>query len=420
MKTLHERFVQMQTEQFLKKMGGLVPLSDDQEVAEEAVAAPIASKELEQRVKKVIEDTEQFFAHFGLTPERQEELFKMPVIQKGLDEIIAGVARERVELELLFGAPRNGWDPLPFEKSAETEKILKKLLKQAKTEKIEEIYMDEIFDRSAHEQIMAIQKRLSAALEDVKKATQEQKKAMTLPALPMMPKREPLPEVASAVALPDLREKRSIDADFERHYSEQLKVVMVQKDPLQQAVAETHLFPQNEAQSLEYKGEVSDNLQTQTEQVMGESSGNSEMRTVAAIVEDIEKMHSNKSNVAKLTEPVVISEADVFTAAVVDGETPKVFKKPPMVRANGIVISALKSRMQHKDEEQLSVITEDMGQNGQRGEQSPLNLFAGVTLPGLPFSGEASSGTNDTKNSENKSKTLVAYRRQVGPHRFQL
>jgi hypothetical protein len=269
-----------------------VHVSDDQEVAEEAVAAPIALKEFEQRVKKSIEDTEKFFAHFGLTPEKQEELFKIPVIQKGLYEIIAGVAQERVELELLFGVPRNGWDPLPFEKSAETEKILKKLLKQVKTEKIEEI-----FDRSAHEQVMAIQKRRSAALEDVKKATQEQKKAMTLTALCMMPKREPLPEVASAVALPDLWKKRSIDADFERHYSEQLKVVMVQKDSLQQAIAETNLFPQNEAQSLEYKGkvkgEVSDNLQTQIEHVMGQSSGNSEVRAVAAIVKDIEKMHSN-------------------------------------------------------------------------------------------------------------------------------
>jgi hypothetical protein len=48
----------MQTEQFPKKMCSLMPLSDDHEVAKEAIAAPIASKELGQRVKKVIEDTE--------------------------------------------------------------------------------------------------------------------------------------------------------------------------------------------------------------------------------------------------------------------------------------------------------------------------------------------------------------------------
>jgi hypothetical protein len=408
MKTLHEKFVRMQTEQFLKKIGGC-PLLDEEELEEEPVAAPIAPEALEQTIRKTIEETEQFFAYFGLTPERQEELFQMPIIQQGLDEIIAGVARERVELELEFGAPRNGWDPLPFEKSAETEKILKKLIKRTKEEKIEEVHVDTIFDQSAQEQIAAIQKRLSAALEEVKNATQEQRKAMALPTLPIVPKRESLAEVA--VPLSDLQEKRSIDADFKRHYAEQLKVVVSPQAP--RAVAETHPLPQDKTQFVDHKKTTVGDLQTQTEnKQLSECS----VRTVEAITKDIEKMRSDsESRAGQQSEPSMAAEEVLSPEVVVDEEMPKRIRKVPTTRANGIVISALKSKIQSG--EHSAVITEDMNK---QQDVPAVNLFEGVALPGLPLYGNASSETGDGQKGEGESKTLLAHRRQMGPRRFQL
>lgn len=402
----------MQTERFLKEMGGSLSLLDEQE---EAVEVPsMAPEELEQKVKKTIEEVEQFFAHFGLTSEAQEELFKMPIIQQNLDEVIAGVARERMELELEFGAPRNGWDPLPFEKSAETEKILKKLLKQTKTEKIEAIHVDEIFDRNAQEQIAAIQERLSAALEEVKNATHEQKKAMALPILPYVPKYEPLAEFTSTLVLPDLQEKRSIDADFDRHYSEQLEVVVSTKGP--QIITGTHLLPQNSTDD----GGISDGLQTQTEGVPEQSSGDLKVRAVELIANDIEKMRSRSRGETDRLSDSHIGDEVLSPVVAVDEVIQKVLRKVPTTRANGMVISALKSRIQLENKEKSSVITEPMDRDEQQMERLEINRFEGMTLPGLPFSGQVSSEIDDTHSGENKSKTLVAYRRQVGPHRFQL
>ncbi|MDR2371606.1 MAG: hypothetical protein LBD60_00460 [Puniceicoccales bacterium] len=413
MKTLHEKFIRTQTEQFLKKIGCCVPLSDDEEPEEEVETAPIALEDLEQTVMKTVEETEQFFAHFGLTPERQEELFQMPIIRESLDEIIAGVARERVELELEFGAPRNGWDPLPFEKSEETEKILKKLMKRTKEEKIKAVHVDTIFDQSAQEQIAAIQKRLSAALEEVKNAAQEQKKAMTLPALPVAPRRESLVEAASAVALSDLQEKRSIDADFKRHYAEQLKVVISPQNP--QAIPEAHPSPQNEAQLVDQQEATTKDLQTQTEN--GQPSKSPQVRTVEAITKDIEKMRFGSAiKAGQQSEPSMAAEEVLSPEVVADEEMPKILRKVPTTRTNGVIISALKSKIQKG--EHPAVITEDMELRHQ--DVPAVNLFEGGALPGLPLYGNASSGTGDSQEGEGKSKTLLTHRRQMGPRRFQL
>jgi hypothetical protein len=396
----------MRTEEFLKKIGSCLPLSEDWEAEEEAVAAPVVPEALEQEVRKTIEETEQFFAHFGLTSERQEELFRMPIIQQSLDEIIAGVARERVELELEFGAPRNGWDPLPFEKLAETEKILKRLMKQIKEETIEEVHVDTIFDQSAQEQIAAIQRRLSVALEEVKNATQEQRKAMTLPTLPVVPKRESLAEVTSAVPLPDLQEKRPIDADFKRHYAEQLKVVL--SPSAAQAATETHPLPQNETQFIDHKKTTTGDLQTRVEN----GQEYPQVRTVEAITKDIEKMRSGLKNEAiQECEPNTAPEKALSPEVVVDAEMPKILRKVSTTRANGIVISALKSKIQSGE----PVMSEDMDK---QRNVSAVNLFEGATLPGLPFYGNA--GIGDRREEESKSKTLLAHRRQRGPCRFQL
>jgi hypothetical protein len=392
MKTLHEKFVRMRTEHFLRKLGGCLSPSDDLEPEEEAEAAPIAPENLEQTVRKTIEETEQFFAHFGLAPERQEELFQMPIIQQGLDEVIAGVARERMELELEFGAPRNGWDPLPFEKSAETEKILAQLIQRKREEKIEEVHVDTIFDQSAQEQIAAIQQRLLAALEEVKNATQEQGKAMALPALPVVSRHESLAE--EALALPDLRDKRPINADFKHHYVEQLKVVPSPQAP--RTIAETQPIDRT----------ITGNSRIQAEQPV-ECPVHSECpRTVEAITKNIEKMRSGSERKAgQRSEPSGTLSPDVIG----DEEMPKMLRNVSTARANGIVISALKSKMQGG--EYPAVIAED-------GDRDGPNSFEGVALPGLPPYGNA--GTGGGREEEAKSKMLLAHRRQMGPRRFQL
>ncbi|MDR1591247.1 MAG: hypothetical protein LBR92_04630 [Puniceicoccales bacterium] len=410
METLHEKLVRMQTEEFMKKMGcPLLPLDEQEEEKEAvttAVVAPIAPEELERRVKKTIEEVEQFFAHFGLTSEGQENLFKMPIIQQVLDEIVAGVVQERMELELEFGAPRNGWDSLPFEKFAETEKILEKLFQQKKAEKVEEIHVDEIFDQSAQEQIAAIQERLSAALEEVKIATAKERKVMSMPLLPFTLKREP--EVIPTAALSNFQEKRTIDADFKRHYSEQLKVIMPHKEP--QVIAETHLLPQNAAQAVNREID----MDVKMENVPEWPSEKLQVREVEAIAKDIETMCS-KNGIGRPSADHNIATEETFSPDVVsDEEMPKIIRKVPVTPANGVVILALKSKIQNEKGKHM------MEENKASEEQLAVNLFNGVTLPGLPFSGKVLSKADDPQSGENQSKTLAACRRQIGPHRFQL
>jgi chorismate mutase len=416
METLREQFARLKSEEFLKKMTFPLSISAMEDLVERESKAeiPPTAEELDQKVKAIIQEAECFFARFGLTPDRQGELFEMPIIQQCLDEIILGVINEREELERTIGKPRNGWDRLPFERCAETEKILKKLPEKTKTEKIQEIHLDEVFDRSAQEQIAAIQERLSAALEEVKNAANEQRKAMTLPLLPSWPKHEPLAAAPLTVPLPDLREKRSIDSDFKRHYSETLKVVVPQKNP--PAVAEANLLPEDAAQSADHGGEIVDNLQMQTENVMGQFSGNLEARPVKTIMEDIEKMRSKADSKASFHLGSVGEEALPLPVDI-DEAMPEIVRKVPITRANGVVISALKSRIQQEKEKQRTV-TEHAEPN-ENYRQNPLaNPFEG--MPELPFSGRVLPGIGDNQDNENESKTLVAHRRQMGPHRFHL
>jgi hypothetical protein len=281
-------------------------------------------------------------------------------------------------------------------------------------EKIQEIHLDEVFDRSAQEQIAAIQKRLSTALEEVKNAVNEQRKAMTLPVLPSAPKREPLAAAALAATLPDLQEKRPIDINFKRHYSETLKIVV--PDPLPQAIDEANLLPQDAA--ADRREEISDNLQRREENAMGQSSENSEVRPLKAIAEDIEKMRSDANNKSSFT-PVSAAEKAPSPVVNTDGAMPKTSRKASIIRSNGIVISALKSKIQRAKGKQLAV-TEPMETDENHRQDSVVNAFTGMTLPNLPFSGKVLSDINDSQANENKPKTLMAHRRQIGPHRFHL
>ncbi|MDR3317193.1 MAG: hypothetical protein LBS71_00075 [Puniceicoccales bacterium] len=416
--TLHEKFARMQLEEWLKKTTIPMTLDELEKAMEKEKEVPPTLDELQQRVAKVIEDAEQFFARFGLTSDKHEALFQMPIIQQCLDEIMAGVSRERKELELTIGRPRNGWDLLPFEKLAETEKILQKLPEEIRTEKIKEISLDEVFDRSAQAQIEAIQKRLSEALKDVKKAVDAQKKAMTLPTLPLpllssSPKHEPLDRVTSAIALSDLQEKRPINIDFERRYAEQLKIVMPQNTS---TTAASNLSLQQETASI--ANENFSNLIAPEENINGKSSRDKEIREVAAIRADIEKMTAKKQDALDFSPSVAIFEDEPLQK--IEQEVVRSVKKSSRIGTNqSIVISALKSRMQHGNNEQPAIIEENIDGNEQQ-EKSLMNLFTGVTLPGLPFSGEQSQNNNTTTNVDNQSKTLAAHRRQTWPRRFQL
>jgi hypothetical protein len=99
---------------------------------------------------------------------------------------------------------------------------------------------------------------------------------------------------------------------------------------------------------------------------------------------------------------------------VVEEEMPKIARQVPTTSANGVVILALKSKMQSGKGKQPATVAE----NGNSGTQLAVNLFNGVVSPGSPLSENLSP--NDPQSDENKSKTLAACRRQMGPHRFQL
>ncbi|MDR0590779.1 MAG: hypothetical protein LBG09_02940 [Puniceicoccales bacterium] len=460
--SLFEKFARMQTEKWLEETTIPITLEEIDAAVEreEAEENSPSLEELKRRVQSVIDDAEQFFAQFGLTPESQEELFRMPLIQQRLDEVVEGVAQEREELERNIGRPRNGWNPLPFEKWAETEKILKNL-PQFKGEKIQEICAEGVFDRSAQEQIAAIQERLTAALVDVKKAVDEQREAIAQLPLPSPVKRETSSE-KSPLILPDSQEKRPIDADFERHYAEQLSIVMPPNKNTPQTIPATDVAHSHQTEPNHCGAENASDLVVCAADGAENAQENAAVRAVEAIREDIEKMVAQRNGFPEAPSEKAPPEAEWLPAAVTE-EMPKISRKPAAARpSQSVIISALKAKLQQGNEEKPAIVTEnvDSGKpqkeplvnffaevtlprlpsekkakyqgneeksaaiagnvdSGKPQKEPLVNFFAGVTLPGLPLSGKGLQ-PGEGKNVENAINTLASHRRQVGPRRFHL
>ncbi|MDR2807200.1 MAG: hypothetical protein LBB11_03525 [Puniceicoccales bacterium] len=423
-RTLHERFIRMQAEALLKKMGAPLHLLDveDEGVTSEKMKTLPSLDVWVPKAQSVIQEGEQFFAQFGLTPEKQEELFQMPIIQQSQSEIMAHVFREREELERTIGRPRQGWDPLPCERYAATDKILENLPQSIEHPKIEEIHLDEIFDRSAEEQIMAVQQRLTAALEEVKKAASEQKKSINLPRLPQR-SISPI-EVNTTAALPDLQEKCSIAIDFERRYAEQLKIVL--PDASTQMEVAVHQFSEEKEtetklRSSEHHSEIKcdadvtendDQKLPQHQQLQDQKT-----RSIEAISEDIEKMASMDQCQPLATTPAV----EVVPEAEVVGEVPAILRKVSGIHPHrGVLIAALKSKAQHQSGENFSNIKENIALLQSSEERLMDNLVQDKASPRLPSSMEALQNVTAARDGENSEKAMIAHRRQWGSRRLYL
>ncbi|MDR2200669.1 MAG: hypothetical protein LBN94_00935, partial [Puniceicoccales bacterium] len=315
--------------------------------------------------------------------------------------------------------PRDGWDPLPFEKFIATEKVLQKLPEPIEIEKVKEIHLEEVFDRAAEAQILAIQQRLSAALESVKKATQERQEEMRLPSLPTFVKREPSIEVASLAQLPDQDGKRSISVDLEQHYAKELKIIVPEEDTLKQAIRENGFSSKDKMATADALPQGETNLSHGNPTPDGKVSTTEEnvVRNVESITEDIEKMISKGED--RPLAPTV-SRGEEIPSAIADPKTQKVRKKLPSIRpSRGIVISALKSKIQQNDDKNPSAIRENVDSQGdQRNGDLIQELFAGMTGPKLPSSENVSS-EEEGRNTENNEK-VMAMQRQSKTRRFYL
>jgi hypothetical protein len=348
------------------------------------------------------------------------------MMQQCQDEIMATVFRERDELEHTIGKPRDGWDPLPFEKFMATERILQKLPEPIPIEKIKEIRLEEIFDRAAEAQILAVQQRLSEALESVKKAAQEQQEEMRLPALPTFTKRESSIEVAPLAQLPDRDEKRSINVDLEQHYAKQLKIVVPEEDTLQRAIKENGFSTKSETAITNDNHQSETGLSVANGGVIGNitSPEQSPLRSVEAIAEDIEKMVSRGED--RPPTPNVLPQKEISPPPVPNPELQKIRKKTSSIRpSRGIVISALKSKIQQGSPgdgpNQSATIRENVDPNGdQRSEDLVRNLFAGMAQPQLPLSENLSPEEENEKSNGNNERFMATHRQQSKTRRFYL
>jgi hypothetical protein len=411
MKTLREQLIRLKAEELLKKLGAPVSLLDLEE--EESKRLP-GEGELREKAQKVVDEAEQFFARFGLTEEKQEFLFQMPMLEGHWDEIATNVFLEREELERTIGRPREGWDPLPFERDGLMEKFLQNLPQEIGTEKVEEIHLDEIFDTSAREQILAVQRRLSEALENVKKASCEQKKTLTLPSLP---KRESSVQ-ATPIELADLSEKRQIEMHTEHHYADALKVIVAGEDPLKKAIADGKLLQDPDLTRKNQIIEESDFMESSELLIKNEllSGAKNEVRSAEAIVADIEKM-------AQKSKKIEDSPAVIIPEVVEPDEKNNISattKKSAVARPrHGIVISALRSQMQREQNPQTSIVTESLAQDADSKKTSEnKNPFLGHSLPQLPSL--ATLNFNNSEEGDGSGKIIAARRRQMVPRRFYL
>ncbi|MDR0418480.1 MAG: hypothetical protein LBH08_03560 [Puniceicoccales bacterium] len=356
MKTLHERLIRLKAEELAKKMGLPISILD----AEEEKGKPEKPTEtgtLTEQVQRIVDKTEQFFSRFGLTEDKQEELFQMPIIQEWQQEIMFNVFREREELERTIGKPRDGWKALPFEKSINAEKVLQKLSDDMKPEKVKEIHLDKIFDTSAEEQVAAISKRLSEALEDVQKMMVEQKKTLSLPPLP---KRNSTAQMESE--LPNLQEKRQIEAHTAHHYADELQVILTDPDPLKKVTTESS------APSIVQKNTTVEEDKPLGSPVLADApKKENEIRSSEEILADIEKTVKNSE---KVEENISVVAPEVVESIAADCRTVTLKKMSNIRPHHGIVISALKSQIQRKQNSQVTILAEPF-----HGENNP-NPFA--------------------------------------------
>lgn len=356
MKTLREKCIRAMTEGLLKKMGVPTTLLDVKEEPEKIVQPMVSVKDAE----RVMEKGDAFFARFGLKESEQEELFKTPLVQAALEEIITGVHSERHELERTIGKPRGGWKPLPFE--TEAIELPKEVAKVPEIKKEKEIRTSALPDQSAQQQIAAIQKRLQEALVQVKKAAENTK--VMLPTLPKAPQVIKMPslqvQVASKLPLPDFsenEEKREISIDVGQHYEKQFKVV-VEENPLQQAV-DALLGKSADKQSVakgntEIKSENKHSTEAFLEQTTPEKTITNHNVTPVTLETGRPKSVMASSDICppsesiKDTEQVTLKEGQSDTSPVV---IPEVLQEQPVIRrrsfarsGGGVVIATLRSR----------------------------------------------------------------------------
>lgn len=230
-RTLRDEIIRAKAEAFLTKMGAPVTPLDA------PVETPLMwdPEEIRAQAEATIQYIDHFFQQLGFSEERQEELFSMPAIKESLDEIMATVTRERMELERLFGKPRDGWQKLPYESEITVEPVLET---PKVPEPIKEIHVTEVCEARAAEQLAAIQEKLALAFETVQEI-QRQK----IPELPKIPVQKRPEHVASAPIEVPVIEKPQLrkNEDITQHYADQLQIV-VDTDPLGAAIEKTRIL----------------------------------------------------------------------------------------------------------------------------------------------------------------------------------
>lgn len=338
-------------------MGVPVTLLDvpEEPVQEKIVQQTVSIKDAEQVMAK----GDAFFARFGLKESDQEELFRTPLMQAALDEVVVGVHSERHELERTIGKPRGGWKPLPFE--TEDVELPKEVVKVPEIKKEKEIRTNALSDQSAQQQVAAIQKRLQEALIQVKKAADNTREV--LPALPKAPqvKMPSLPQVASNVPLPDFsenEEKREISIDVGQHYEKQFKVVVEEESSLQQAVEA--LLGKNEDKQSVVKGNTDVKVENKhlTEEFLEQTTPEGAIADPA--VSSVSLGGSGQGSVTASNHVHSPSEILQDTGRVTSEEEksegspvviPEVLQEQPIIRrrsfsrpSGGVVIATLRSR----------------------------------------------------------------------------
>ncbi len=222
-------------EALLQKMGAPLTSLD---AVEEAPIVALDPLKVRAQAEATLQQIENFFQKLGFSEDHQEALFELPAIKECLDEIATTVTRERMELERLFGKPRDGWQRLPYESEIEVEPILEV---PELPEQIKEIRVTEMRDVRAAEQLAAIQEKLAIAFETVQEIQKQQLKVPELPRLRMASRPEGV-KVAPQIALPETAKPQfRSNEEVGRHYADQLQIV-VETDPLAEAIEQTGIL----------------------------------------------------------------------------------------------------------------------------------------------------------------------------------
>ncbi|UPA28520.1 MAG: hypothetical protein LW808_000360 [Verrucomicrobiota bacterium] len=234
-RTLREQVMRAKAEALLQKMGAPLTSLDAVEEAPIAVLDPL---EVRAQAEATLQQIENFFQKLGFSEDHQEALFELPAIKECLDEIATTVTRERMELERLFGKPREGWQRLPYESELEVEPILEI---PESPEPIKEIRVTEVRDVRAAEQLAAIQEKLANAFETVQEIQKQQFKVPELPRLRVSNRPEDV-KVAPQITLPEAAKPQfRFNEEVGHHYADQLQIV-VETDPLEEAIEQTAIL----------------------------------------------------------------------------------------------------------------------------------------------------------------------------------